>query len=64
MSNELIKVKVTDHLRGGLSLPGVGGKSLFVASERAPGVWRVCDGVADFTFTQVELDNKEWIEEI
>ena len=57
----VIEVEITDHLRGGISPAGVGHRYVFLATERAPGVWRVNDGQADFTFTQAELDNEYWI---
>lgn len=56
----VIEVKVTDPLRGGISSTAFGRHLL--ATERAPGIWRVNDGKFDFTFTQTELDNAVWIE--
>lgn len=58
----LIEVTVTDHLRGGISATLVAHRHRFIAAERAPGIWRVNDGQADFTFTQAELDDGDWIE--
>lgn len=62
--NSMIEVMVTDHLRGGISLAGVGGRYTFFATERAPGIYRVQDGQADFSFTRAELDNEDWIKEL
>lgn len=56
----VIEVLVTDPLRGGIHSLALGRRLLAV--ERAPTVWRVNDGEFDFTFTQTELDNAEWIE--
>jgi hypothetical protein len=59
-----IEVLVTDHLKGGLSYTGLGGRHLFSANPYGFGMWRVSDGQADFRFSQNDLDQQEWIEEI
>lgn len=56
----LIEVKVTDPLRGCIHHSALGRHLL--AAERAPGIWRVRDGEFDFTFTDTELEQEEWIE--
>lgn len=56
----LIEVKVTDPLRGCIHHSALGRHLL--AAERAPGIWCVRDGEFDFTFTDIELEQEEWIE--
>ena len=57
----VIEVEVTDPLRGSLSLLGFVPGMRLLAVERAPGIWRVNDGTRDFTFTQAELEQGDWI---
>ena len=58
-----IDVLVTNHTAGGLSLAGVGGRFLFTAKPYGFAMYRVSDGVADFRFTQKDLDDQLWIKE-
>lgn len=56
----LIEVKVTDPLRGSLHHSALGRH--LIAAERAPGIWRVNDGEFDFAFTEIDLEQEDWIE--
>jgi hypothetical protein len=59
---KLISVRILDALKAGLSWELHG--RVFLARERAPGVYRVNDGTYDFNVTDVELENQEWVEEV
>lgn len=59
---KLISIRIKDTLKAGLGRELLG--RIFLARERAPGVYRVNDGTYDFNVTEVELENEEWVEEI
>lgn len=52
---EIIEVEVTNFFLG--SMVPLNDQTIFLAVERAPGIYRVNDGTYDFTFTSSELDD-------
>ena len=58
----IIEVEVINFFKG--SMVPRNDQTIFLAVERAPGIYRVNDGTYDFTFTSTELDNKEWIRRV
>ncbi len=59
---KLISVRIKDTLKAGL-VSQLHGR-IFLARERAPGVYRVNDGTYDFNVTEVDLENEEWVEQV
>lgn len=60
----IILIEVTDPLRGSLSPSGFAPGMEFIARETKPGRYRVYDGQRDFSFTQQELDEGDWIKKV
>jgi hypothetical protein len=59
---KLVSVRIKDTLKAGLGRELLG--RIFLARERAPGVYRVNDGTYDFNVTEVDLENEEWVEQV
>ena len=57
----VIEVEVLDFRLG--SLLRQSEQNIFLAVERGEGVYRVKDGIYDFTFSRGELDEQKWIRE-
>ena len=55
MTKEVIEIEVLNFFLG--SMVPLNDQRIFVAVERAPGIYRVNDGTYDFTFTSTELDS-------
>jgi len=59
---KVIEVEVLNFFKG--SMRPLNDQRFFLAVERGPGVYRVHDGTYDFTFTERELVDKEWIRRV
>jgi hypothetical protein len=58
----MISIRIKDTLKAGLGRELLG--RIFLARERAPGVYRVNDGTYDFNVTEVDLKNEDWVEQV
>jgi len=56
-----MEVEVIDFTKGQIS--ALNDQRNFVAVERAKGLYRVNDGIYDFTFTEAEVREGIWIKE-
>ena len=59
---KVVSNRIKDAIKAGLGRGLLG--RIFLARERAPGVYRVNDGTYDFNVTEVDLENEEWVEQV